>query len=87
METFVWSPLFETGMPVVDGQHRQLVRLINQFGRRIADSRPALIDKTLAALAGYAAYHFASEEEIMDCEQVAAAHTDTHRTRTNWSTH
>jgi len=65
-------------MPVIDGQHRRLLQLINRFGRRISSKDPALIDKTLAALADYAVYHFASEEEIMLREQVAAAHVEVH---------
>ena len=32
METFRWTPHFETGLETVDTQHHRLVDLINRFG-------------------------------------------------------
>ena len=79
MDTFEWSPLFETGLPVVDQQHRQLVDLVNQLGRDTDSGNPEQIDKTLDALTRYTLYHFQSEEKIMEYEGVAAAHVNAHR--------
>ena len=32
METFQWNDCFVTGLDTVDGQHRELVKLVNRFG-------------------------------------------------------
>ena len=79
METFEWTPLFETGLAIVDRQHQQLVNLINQLGMGADEANPEHIDQTLVKLTHYTVYHFQSEEEIMTRARVAATHADKHR--------
>jgi len=79
METFEWSPLFETGLPEVDAQHKRLVELVNQLGQNVDSASPEHIDAALQALAEYTVYHFQCEEAIMAAAQVAPGHADRHR--------
>lgn len=83
MQTFIWNPLFETGLADVDAQHRRLVELVNELGRTADSGSAARTDDTLAALADYTAYHFRCEEAVMAQAGVSAEHTqrhhDTHR--------
>ena len=66
-----WNEFFETGIDVVDAQHRHLVDIVNQAapilasaGDRIPEGVQGLFDK----LFSYAAEHFATEESVMnDC--------------------
>ena len=79
MQTFVWSTLFETGLPEVDSQHRRLVELVNQLGEDANSSNEERIDQALQALADYTVYHFRCEEGIMQSAGVWPAHVDHHR--------
>lgn len=79
METFEWSPLFETGLEDVDAQHQRLVELVNSLGRDVESASPERIDLALQALAEYTVYHFQCEEAIMEAGGVAAAHSERHR--------
>ena len=67
METIEWNDYFETGVKSIDEQHRRLVKLTNELGRRIADSRLSFedIQKVVSELANYAIYHFQTEEQLM----------------------
>lgn len=66
METFVWSERFVTGEAGVDAEHRELVRIVNRVGSMQAgETDAAAFDGILDELIGYAANHFAHEEELM----------------------
>lgn len=68
MESFHWSSHFETGLEMVDQQHRGLVDLINRFGEllvRAEGASPAEVDALFNQLAAYAQYHFEEEEQLM----------------------
>ena len=78
METFQWSPLFETGLVEVDTQHQRLVHLVNQLSQDADSATPEHIDQALNELAEYTVYHFQCEEAIMAQDQVAASHRDRH---------
>jgi len=67
MDSFLWDTHFETGLSTVDDQHRQLVDIINQFGRLSAENELIFedIQEILARLADYAQYHFQEEEKLM----------------------
>ena len=79
MQAFVWTPLFETGLAEVDGQHQRLVSLLNELGDHVDSGESARIDQALQALAEYTVYHFQCEEAIMTGRQVDPAHADRHR--------
>ena len=85
MTLMLWSKHFETGIEVIDTQHRQLVDLINGVAPHLAesgeatlaDSRPLLDD-----LAQYAVMHFRTEESLMRAGGIdpgyLAGHVQTH---------
>jgi two-component system NtrC family sensor kinase len=63
-----WSKFFDTGIDVIDKQHRALVAIINQAEPLLAASdAPTLAhaDTLLDQLADYAATHFRTEEHLM----------------------
>lgn len=68
MQTFVWSSRFETGVPLMDMQHRRLVDLINELGDAISCGETGAtseMDRLYAELIDYARVHFAEEERLM----------------------
>ena len=74
MEALEWSDRFLTGIRVVDHQHEELVRLINEFGELASRAVPvsrAQQEAVLERLVAYARTHFLDEEGTMD-----AAHLD-----------
>ena len=85
MTLMLWSKHFETGIELIDAQHRQLVDLINGVAPHLAESG----DTTLAdagplldQLAQYAAMHFRTEESLMQVGGIdpayLAGHVQTH---------
>lgn len=65
MQIVPWNPSFDTGIPVIDEQHRQLVDLLNDLAGQYvhgADAQHAL--RILDALVDYAPYHFETEEAL-----------------------
>jgi len=67
MDAFVWNDNFETGLPKIDEEHRELVRIINHFGKLLSEHKVVLsdIEITLNELIEYTHYHFKEEEEFM----------------------
>lgn len=64
-EIFPWNPHLETGIALVDEQHRKLVELINRLAEQhVQGANEAAIQGILAELVDYAHYHFESEEGI-----------------------
>jgi hemerythrin-like metal-binding protein len=65
IEIFPWSTNFETGLPLVDEQHKVLVHLLNSLVGHIAyQSEAPTIDRVFQELHTYAIVHFQSEEVI-----------------------
>ena len=76
-ELFTWSPVYETGLDRVDGQHRRLVALVNDAGRSVAGGGAvagADWRGLLEELVAYAGYHFQEERQLIDALQVDARH-------------
>lgn len=62
---FPWSENFDTGIAVIDEQHRRLVELLNNLACHLAFGSDALeLERVFAELSAYAAYHFQTEEDI-----------------------
>ncbi|MDD2883779.1 MAG: bacteriohemerythrin [Dechloromonas sp.] len=80
MQAFVWDKRFETGIDVVDRQHRQLVDATNELGDVLVlgDVSDEQLQPIFHRLADYARRHFADEEQLMHTRQVAAQHTQEH---------
>lgn len=64
-EIFPWDRNFETGIAVIDQQHRRLVGILNDLAAHLANLSGAItLNAVLDQLADYADYHFKTEEEI-----------------------
>jgi hemerythrin-like metal-binding protein len=68
MTFMVWNEHLETGIDIVDRQHRGLVDMLNQAAPLLAaSSRESMRDigPLLDGLLDYAGTHFRTEEELM----------------------
>jgi hemerythrin-like metal-binding protein len=64
-EIFPWNSNFETGIELIDEQHKELVRLLNTLVSHIAKgSEPPVLEEIIQQLSDYVIYHFATEEDI-----------------------
>lgn len=76
-----WTKDLETGIPFVDGDHRILVRLLNQVDESIAAfEESATLGSVLGALRDYTVYHFGREETMLRAAGYAGLddHRDEH---------
>lgn len=80
MESFKWGKEFVTGIPKVDTQHRELVSMVNNFGKVIAENTSTgdYLFTIFGKLAAYAREHFDTEEQLMGQVQVDARHIKSH---------
>jgi two-component system, NtrC family, sensor kinase len=79
IEAFIWDSKFDTGVDVVDGQHRKLVEIINRLGSISAHLISMVeLNEILTELANYTVYHFGTEEELMRKYAVDTNHQDIH---------
>lgn len=67
MKTFIWNKNYETGVTIVDGQHKCLVDIINEYSQLLANNTTTAndIDLTLNKLIDYTKFHFKDEEQLM----------------------
>lgn len=82
MTILAWSKEFETGVDIVDRQHRELVDRINAAAPLLAASKsgkPANAAELLGALSDYVGVHFATEESLMREVGLDPRHVDVHR--------
>jgi len=60
-----WNPSFETGVEIIDQQHRQLVKLLNDLAHQyVYGLDPDQLEHIIDGLVDYAAYHFDTEEAL-----------------------
>ena len=81
METFVWDPRFETGIPPIDAQHKRLVDLTNRLGKLLGsgeDPDDAPLQGLFGELAAYGRQHFADEEALMRQRGIAQSYLEQH---------
>ncbi len=65
VEIFPWNRNFETGIPLIDEQHRTLVDLLNTLVSHLAyQSEAPELSLVFERLRDYTAFHFKSEQEI-----------------------
>ena len=64
IEVFPWNKNFETGIPLIDEQHKQLVSLLNKLATSLVRGNSIEINGVFDNLTKYAEFHFESEEEI-----------------------
>ncbi|NOQ82248.1 MAG: bacteriohemerythrin [Methylophaga sp.] len=64
-EIFPWNKNFETGIALIDEQHKQLVHILNKLAAHLANySDEEILNNIFDELADYADYHFKAEEQI-----------------------
>ena len=79
-EIFPWNANFETGIDVVDAQHRTLVALLNRMAQQFIDgSTEAQTRQILGELADYAEHHFSTEEAVWLAAFGQDAHLHSHQ--------
>ncbi|WP_417578952.1 bacteriohemerythrin [Nitrincola sp.] len=83
-EIFPWNSQLETGIAIIDDQHRNLVSLLNKLGQQYVQgvSKQA-IEQILTELSDYADYHFRTEETIWKAslggDEWFSGHVDSHQ--------
>ncbi len=66
MALFEWRKEFETGIPDVDHEHRELVELLNELHGKLDDrADPETIEAFLGEVFARISAHFALEESVM----------------------
>lgn len=83
-EIFPWNPNFETGIEVVDEQHRKLVAILNRMAQQYIDgATESQTRQILTELADYADYHFTTEEAVwasaLGADPALTQHQQSHR--------
>ena len=83
-EIFPWNPQLETGIALVDEQHRVLVSLLNRLAQQhVQGATESEVQTILGELADYAHYHFETEEGIWGASLAGddwlAQHIQTHQ--------
>ncbi|MDD2700601.1 MAG: bacteriohemerythrin [Sideroxydans sp.] len=61
-----WSNELDTGIEVIDKQHRRIVDLINELNAANEGGDPAVINHVLGELVDYTLSHFSFEEELQE---------------------
>lgn len=65
IDIFPWNEGFNTGLSLIDDQHKQLIKLLNLLASHVAYRTDIIaINKIFKDLADYAIYHFKTEEAI-----------------------
>ncbi len=82
MNLFDWSATFETGLRLIDTQHRRLVERVNRLGELPSHQDHSLseVSTTLDEPAQYAVCHLREEETLMDSQGGNERHRRSHRT-------
>ena len=82
-EIISWNKSLETGNPVVDGQHKNLFKMINDLNASIEEGRSNyVLAETIEKLSVYITIHFNTEQDLMvkhfypDYQIHKQAHTD-----------
>ena len=84
MEHLHWKPEYSVGVPVLDRQHRGLIRIINKLTDETESD--GMIDWVFDQLEAYTREHFATEEKLLQQYDYPdlAAHRKQHRNFEQW---
>ncbi|MBB3102310.1 bacteriohemerythrin [Azomonas macrocytogenes] len=72
-----WSPDFETGIEIIDGQHKRLFEYFREVDNSIASGDENKVGEVAMGLIDYAISHNAFEETLM--KQAEYPHLEAHR--------
>ncbi|WP_374567521.1 bacteriohemerythrin, partial [Nitrosomonas sp.] len=64
LEVFPWNENLDTGIAVIDAQHRKLVSLLNQLAATLTRGNLLETNDIFTKLTEYAEFHFETEEAI-----------------------
>jgi len=81
MQLLQWKPSYALGIPSVDTEHRELIRVINAvYGQLENDHDPDQVQAVLGDIHAQIAAHFALEERIMRAANYSefVQHKDSH---------
>jgi two-component system, NtrC family, sensor kinase len=81
VDEFLWDTRFETGIGMVDTQHRKLVKLTNGLCNELLKNSNLTnkeLDQLFSRLTDYTRYHFSAEERLMAKERIDRRHLETH---------
>ncbi|KAF1702507.1 bacteriohemerythrin [Pseudoxanthomonas suwonensis] len=66
MSLMIWQDDLDTGIEVIDEQHRRIVAMINQLHQAQTGASALAVSEVLDELVDYTLSHFAFEEELME---------------------
>lgn len=66
MTILQWTPDLDTGIPVIDSQHKRIVKYINQLSEAEATGDREEVGDILDLLVDYTLSHFSFEEALME---------------------
>ena len=83
IDAFIWDSRFDTGIAIVDAQHKQLVDVVNQLGNELmqGDVTEERLQALFHQLAEYARHHFSDEEKMMQTLGIDERHRLEHVTQ------
>jgi len=61
---FPWNENLETGIEIVDTQHKKIVEIINRLAESLVEASEDKIEEIFNELGNYASYHFETEEAL-----------------------
>jgi hemerythrin-like metal-binding protein len=67
MSSLKWNDAMSVGVPMLDADHRCLMRIINLLSDVSDAEAPAVIETVLETLLIYGQFHFTREERLMSC--------------------
>jgi hemerythrin len=66
MDKLTWSEKFSVGVPEIDAQHMEIIRIINKLiDANNVEVSSEVISETLTSMTNYAIMHFKTEEDFM----------------------
>lgn len=66
MDKLTWNEKFSVGVPVLDAQHMEIIRIINKLiDANNVEVSSEVISETLTNMTNYAILHFKTEEDFM----------------------
>ena len=63
---FKWNTAFETGITIIDTQHKVIVKTLNELYDIIIEEDNSKIDNIIIELLNYTDYHFNTEEKLFE---------------------
>ena len=66
MALLLWQDNLNTGIQVIDDQHRRIVEMINQLHAAQTGGSQLVVAEVIDELVDYTLSHFAFEEELME---------------------